>query len=45
MRRYYMGSVQFEYYCTMNANNKKEARKKFKNQYGVYPEFIEREEG
>ena len=45
MKRYYMGSVQFEYYCTMYADNKKEARKKFKNQYGVYPEFIEREEG
>ena len=45
MSRYYMGNVQFEYYCTMNASNKKEARKKFKNQYGIYPEFIEREEG
>ena len=29
---------------TVYANNKKEARKIFKNQYGVYPECIERED-
>lgn len=44
MKRYYMGSIQFEYYCLMNASNKRDARRKFKNQYGVYPEFIETEE-
>lgn len=44
MKRYYMQNVSYEYYMTAYANNKKEARKIFKHQYGVYPEYIEREE-
>ena len=44
MRRYYMSNLSLEYYMTAYAQNKKEARKIFKNQYGVYPEYIEREE-
>lgn len=44
MRKYYMSNVCHEYYMTVYANNKKEARKIFKNQYGVQPEHIERED-
>ena len=44
MRRYYMSNLSLSYYMTVYAQNKREARKIFKNQYGVYPEYIEREE-
>lgn len=44
MKKYYMTNVFYEYYMTAYAENKKKARKIFKNQYGVYPEHIERED-
>lgn len=39
-----MQNVSYEYYMTVYANNKKAARKCFKNQFGVWPEYIERED-
>lgn len=44
MKRYYMSNISFAYYMTVYVQNKKEARKIFKEQYGVYPTCIEREE-
>ena len=44
MRKYYMQNMSYEYYMTVYAKNKNEARKRFKNQYDVYPEYIERED-
>jgi hypothetical protein len=44
MRKYYMQNVLYECYMTVRCTNKREARKIFKNQYGVYPEYIELED-
>lgn len=44
MRKYYMQNVSYEYSMTVYASNKQKAQKIFKNQYGVWPEFIERED-
>ena len=44
MRKYYMVHILLGYRLTVHCQNKKEARKIFKNAYGVYPNEIEFEE-
>ena len=44
MRKYYMVHILLDYRTTVRCKNKKEAKKIFKNMYGVYPDEIEFEE-
>lgn len=44
MRQYYMAHILLGYRTTVHCRNKKEAKKIFKNMYGVYPDEIEFEE-
>jgi hypothetical protein len=44
MRKYYMVHILLGYRTTIRCQNKKEAKKIFKNMYGVYPDEIEFEE-
>lgn len=44
MRRYYMVNIILGYRIADYYKNKREARKDFKNAFGVYPDYIELED-